>query len=204
MDYICRKCRNPVKNKEQYDLFEGMHWLCFHFEFEHGEYDGDEPCDDPSCPWNVISGGNIDIINTYSDAKLKSESLKSSLYLNLKSIEPLILPSWVIQICFYDEHFRTERVSWFEDNEIKRFIDSIEMLENGNDIVSRISAMSPNEFELSIKKLNSRGYYLVEIELSITKLNNEYESEIRYRVTFDVLLNELIQFKNSIRSKILY
>jgi len=27
-----------------------MHWICFHFEFEH-EADPDSPCDDPSCPW---------------------------------------------------------------------------------------------------------------------------------------------------------
>jgi hypothetical protein len=33
-----------------HDVFEGMHWLCFHFEFEH-ETDPDTPCNDVSCPW---------------------------------------------------------------------------------------------------------------------------------------------------------
>jgi hypothetical protein len=39
-----------VKNAESFEVFERMHWLCFHLEFEH-EGDPDEPCGDPSCPW---------------------------------------------------------------------------------------------------------------------------------------------------------
>ena len=35
---------------EDIELFEGMHWLCFHLEYEH-EADPDEACGDPSCPW---------------------------------------------------------------------------------------------------------------------------------------------------------
>jgi hypothetical protein len=54
---ICVRCKEPVKvYKDQYDVFEKMHWLCFHLEFEHGSYDPDEACDDPSCPWNRIPG----------------------------------------------------------------------------------------------------------------------------------------------------
>jgi hypothetical protein len=48
---ICRRCDEPVTvNAESYDVFEGMHWLCFHLEFEH-QADPDEPCGDPGCPW---------------------------------------------------------------------------------------------------------------------------------------------------------
>ncbi len=48
---ICVKCNKPVvENKDQYEIFEKMHWLCFHFEYEH-EGDPDRPCSDPSCPW---------------------------------------------------------------------------------------------------------------------------------------------------------
>ena len=37
------------------DLFEGMHWLCFHFEFEH-DADPDVACNDiAGCPWWTIS-----------------------------------------------------------------------------------------------------------------------------------------------------
>ncbi|MEH7108215.1 hypothetical protein [Bacillus sp. JJ1764] len=50
---ICVRCNEPVVvNKENYELFEKMHWLCFHLEFEHTGFDPDEPCEDPSCPWN--------------------------------------------------------------------------------------------------------------------------------------------------------
>ncbi|KAB8145893.1 hypothetical protein F8S13_02100 [Chloroflexia bacterium SDU3-3] len=48
---ICVRCHQPVTAKaDQYELFEHMHWLCFHLEFEH-QADPDVPCDDPSCPW---------------------------------------------------------------------------------------------------------------------------------------------------------
>ena len=47
----CVRCNLPVeKNAASYELFEGMHWLCFHLEFEH-DADPDTPCSDPSCLW---------------------------------------------------------------------------------------------------------------------------------------------------------
>lgn len=51
---ICARCKHPVvKNKENYEIFEKMHWIYFHFEYEHNT-DPDEPCDDPSCPGKHI------------------------------------------------------------------------------------------------------------------------------------------------------
>jgi len=48
---ICVRCNLPVeKNAASYEVFERMHWLCFHLEFEH-HGDPDRPCGDPSCPW---------------------------------------------------------------------------------------------------------------------------------------------------------
>jgi hypothetical protein len=48
---ICARCGKPVSvNSNEYDLFERMHWLCFHLEFEH-QGDPDAPCSDASCPW---------------------------------------------------------------------------------------------------------------------------------------------------------
>jgi hypothetical protein len=48
---ICRRCNQPVvENSDQFDIFEQMHWLCFHLVFEH-QADRDVACDDPSCPW---------------------------------------------------------------------------------------------------------------------------------------------------------
>lgn len=52
---ICKSCLEPVESSsEDYYLFEGMHWICFHFTFEHNT-DRDKPCSDPSCPWNRIN-----------------------------------------------------------------------------------------------------------------------------------------------------
>jgi hypothetical protein len=53
---ICVKCNKPVViNRELYETFEKMHWLCFHLEYEH-DADPDEPCaDSSSCPWRQIN-----------------------------------------------------------------------------------------------------------------------------------------------------
>jgi len=49
---ICTHCSKPViKNENFYDVFENMHWLCFHLEFEHNTEDVDTACNDPSCIW---------------------------------------------------------------------------------------------------------------------------------------------------------
>jgi hypothetical protein len=54
---LCKRCNRPIKfdSVANLELFEGMHWLCFHLEFEHlddagDNLDPDEPCNDPSCP----------------------------------------------------------------------------------------------------------------------------------------------------------
>ena len=50
-DLVCRRCSRPiVANAADVGTFEGMHWLCFHLEFEHRS-DPDVACMDPSCPW---------------------------------------------------------------------------------------------------------------------------------------------------------
>ena len=47
---ICVRRQHPVENAASYEVFERMHWLCFHLEFEH-QGDADKVCGDPSCPW---------------------------------------------------------------------------------------------------------------------------------------------------------
>jgi hypothetical protein len=48
---LCTRCHKPViRHYDDYELFEGMHWLCFHLEFEHVG-DPDELWRDPGCPW---------------------------------------------------------------------------------------------------------------------------------------------------------
>jgi hypothetical protein len=46
----CRRCRRPVvASAEQYDVFEQMHYTCFHYEFEHPG-DPDVECSAGGCP----------------------------------------------------------------------------------------------------------------------------------------------------------
>ncbi len=48
---VCVRCGLEVRvNRDSYELFERMHWVCFHFEFEHMGFDPDEECDAPGCP----------------------------------------------------------------------------------------------------------------------------------------------------------
>ena len=46
----CRRCgQEVVANSAQYDVFEGMHYVCFHYEFEHAG-DPDVECQAGGCP----------------------------------------------------------------------------------------------------------------------------------------------------------
>jgi hypothetical protein len=51
----CARCGRAVRvNRSSYALFEGMHYVCFHYEFEHWG-DPDEPCEAGGCP-SVLFG----------------------------------------------------------------------------------------------------------------------------------------------------
>lgn len=54
-DLICRRCSRPVRvSRDYYETFERMHYVCFHYEFEHDlsnqDTDPDEDCGVPGCP----------------------------------------------------------------------------------------------------------------------------------------------------------
>ena len=52
----CKRCHRPIELNAALsaDVFEGMHWLCFHLEYEHST-DPDTACEDvSSCPWWTI------------------------------------------------------------------------------------------------------------------------------------------------------
>lgn len=67
---ICKRCNQPVTvNADQYDVFEQMHWLCFHLEFEH-DTDPDKACSDPSCPWWQIEVFKDKLLGIGVDPKL--------------------------------------------------------------------------------------------------------------------------------------
>jgi hypothetical protein len=48
---MCARCGKPViRSLDRYDELERMHWVCFHYEFEHAKPDADMPCHDARCP----------------------------------------------------------------------------------------------------------------------------------------------------------
>ena len=52
---LCVRCGKPVEfEAERYDVFEKMHYVCFHYEFEH-EGDPDVECVAGGCPSAAIN-----------------------------------------------------------------------------------------------------------------------------------------------------
>ncbi len=53
---LCRRCRRPVVvYADQYEhVFERMHYVCFHYEYEH-EGDLDEECWAGGCPSQTVN-----------------------------------------------------------------------------------------------------------------------------------------------------
>jgi hypothetical protein len=50
-ELTCARCGLVVRvNRDSCEIFEGMHYVCFHHEFEHGGFDPDEECDAGGCP----------------------------------------------------------------------------------------------------------------------------------------------------------
>jgi len=61
----CRRCGRPVRvSAGQYEVFERMHYVCFHYEFEHGEVDVDAECQAGGCPSSSLVGGRDRVIAT--------------------------------------------------------------------------------------------------------------------------------------------
>ncbi len=48
-DPKCVRCGRPVASVD-YETFERMHYVCFHYEFEHGDRDVDVECSAGGCP----------------------------------------------------------------------------------------------------------------------------------------------------------
>lgn len=52
---VCVRCNRPVViEADRYDVFERMHYVCFHYEFEHDPTDPDEECSAGGCPSAAI------------------------------------------------------------------------------------------------------------------------------------------------------
>ncbi len=70
---------------DQFDVFEQMHYVCFHYEFEHGDIDPDRECAWGGCPSAVVSAAHRaeeprdslveELIDDLASSDLASESL---------------------------------------------------------------------------------------------------------------------------------
>jgi dienelactone hydrolase len=73
MEFECRRCHRPVKiNAQQFEVFERMHYVCFHYEFEHGKFDVDEECAAGGCPSASLAGGRDQVIETARNLALEA------------------------------------------------------------------------------------------------------------------------------------
>jgi hypothetical protein len=53
---VCRRCGRPVEaSRDQFEVFEQMHYVCFHYEFEHDPRDPDEECSAGGCPSAAVT-----------------------------------------------------------------------------------------------------------------------------------------------------
>jgi hypothetical protein len=52
----CHRCQRPVEvSRDQFDVFEHMHYVCFHYEYEHDPVDPDEECGPGGCPSAAVN-----------------------------------------------------------------------------------------------------------------------------------------------------
>jgi hypothetical protein len=57
---VCIRCGREVRvNRDSYEIFERMHYVCFHYEFEHAGFDPDEECDAGGCPSSSHRAGPL-------------------------------------------------------------------------------------------------------------------------------------------------
>lgn len=160
---LCERCGEPVRRfKDEYDIFERMHWVCFHYTYEHGDYDIDEPCDDPSCPCNINKGWNNDSYHT-TDKSINIVSIDKKNIISMTLIEEDIMGfgfDFDVSIKDVDYGWLNSRV-WVEKEIIKNFIDNLSVLDIERKGKASIEAMSPNEFELDISNYDSSGHIKV-------------------------------------------
>ncbi|MDQ0059997.1 hypothetical protein [Paenibacillus harenae] len=167
---LCRRCGNPVKVYENdYDIFEGMHWICFHLEFEHGDYDPDEACDDPSCLWNRINHKSEYIIEHEKSFVFK----KTRQFIGFICLEQIkdIYPSvrFKISVEAFENFIQYDGI-WFDKENITQFIEDALKLERQREGSALIKSMSPDEFTMKIEA-NKRGILVLDYELQKFNLN---------------------------------
>jgi hypothetical protein len=177
MENMCRFCGQPVKvNEEYYDVFEGMHWLCFHLQFEHGTYDPDEPCDDPSCPWNRIGESYWDgYANRTWDLKIVAQNNRQLIEIKLAECETRHLPSLALQIGILGSTagYKSKK-AWYELTEIDNFIDALKAMDKSGVGRANLNGMSPGVFDMEIESIDSKGHFVLKYEFGFYEYLNDF------------------------------
>jgi hypothetical protein len=71
----CQRCHRPVHvNAAEYEVFERMHYVCFHYEFGHGDTDVDIECAAGGCPSASLAGGRDSVIGTARELAIEAAS----------------------------------------------------------------------------------------------------------------------------------
>jgi hypothetical protein len=61
----CERCGRQVGvSAAEYETFERMHYVCFHYEFEHDPVDPDQECEAGGCPSGALGGGRDTVTST--------------------------------------------------------------------------------------------------------------------------------------------
>jgi len=82
---------------DQFDVFEQMHYVCFHYEFEHGDTDPDRECMAGGCPAAAVSPAQRteeprdSLVEELIDALATGELASESLAFRLERLGPGIL-----------------------------------------------------------------------------------------------------------------
>ncbi|WP_051571559.1 hypothetical protein [Ruminiclostridium cellobioparum] len=181
----------PVKKFfDEYEVFEQMHWLCFHLEFEHSNYDPDEPCDDPSCPWNV--GKRELMIDIHHDLKIISFDNKSWMDFDFIEAEAERYPS----ICFKIEIKKNgtevlKKSIWFEKDALDGFLKALTEFDKAGKGDAFLESMSPEEFSLSIETVDKAGHIVLFYKVKSQRVAYQKMMENSINDYFEIELNQI-------------
>lgn len=201
MNKFCKRCGGPIKiNKDSNDVFEDMHWICFHLEFEHGEYDPDEACDDPSCPWNRISGNTLRIIHFYDDIKILGDNCCSGIFMNKIEIENYRMPSIKFSLTLFDEYIKEYSGEiWIEKEKLQAFNEQLINILNTGKGEALLKAMSEEEFTLRIHPIDSKGHIVVIYIVNSYRYLEAFRLCSSFENGFQIELIKLERLINSIK-----
>lgn len=84
--HTCAECGEQVLvSAKWFATFEHMHWTCFHYVFEHGDFDRDEECIAGGCPsaavepWHVLNDPRDALVGQLLDDLRASDLAADSL-----------------------------------------------------------------------------------------------------------------------------